>query len=362
MPTAIAFFVTPHGYGHAARAAAVMAALRARAPNLVVHVFTLVPRWFFRESLGAGFFHHPLLTDVGLVQKGPLEEDLPATMARLDLFYPLDAGLVDSLAARLVRLHCRAAVCDIAPLGIAAAHRAGIPAVLVENFTWDWIYRGYAAQEPRLGHFSALLAELFAAADRRIQTEPVCVPAPGALRVPPISRRPRMPRRKTREALAIRPRRPLVLVSMGGVEHRDFATRRLQELPRIEFVFLGGVRRRRREGNALFLPHRSGFYHPDLVAAADAVVGKVGYSTFAEVRRAGLPYGFVPRPAFRESPVLGRWLRERKAGLEISRAALLSGDWIARVPELLSLRRRRGPCPDGARVAAQAILRLLGAD
>ena len=34
-------------------------------------------------------------------------------------------------------------VADAPPLGCAAAARAGIPLVVVSNFTWDWIYRGY---------------------------------------------------------------------------------------------------------------------------------------------------------------------------------------------------------------------------
>ena len=34
-------------------------------------------------------------------------------------------------------------VADIPPLGLAAARRAGVPAIGVSNFTWDWIYSAY---------------------------------------------------------------------------------------------------------------------------------------------------------------------------------------------------------------------------
>ena len=64
--SSIAYFVSPHGFGHAARAAAVMSALRRRRPDLELHVFTTVPRWFFDDSLGAvPFSYYPLATDVG---------------------------------------------------------------------------------------------------------------------------------------------------------------------------------------------------------------------------------------------------------------------------------------------------------
>ena len=46
--------------------------------------------------------------------------------------------LLDAHDARLV-------VSDAPPLGCAAAAAAGIPSVVITNFTWDWIYEGYAA-------------------------------------------------------------------------------------------------------------------------------------------------------------------------------------------------------------------------
>ena len=356
----IACFVTPHGFGHAARAAAVVAALRESVKGLHAHLFTTVPRWFFSESLGAGFTLHPLESDVGLVQRGPLGEDLPATVARLRALYPPDAALVARLAGRLSRLGCRIVLCDISPLGIAVARAAGLPCVLVENFTWGWIYRGCTAREPGLLPFAALLERLVGLADLRLQAEPVCQPAAGAMRVGPISRRPRASRAATRAALGIAARRPAVLVTMGGIPHGGFAVGPLLELPGVEFILAGGARRRRRIGNVLLLPHRSGLYHPDLVAAADAVVGKIGYSTVAETCRSRVPYGFVPRAGFRESATLARWLSDRGRGLRIAPAAFSSGSWVRRVPELLALGRPPERFRDGAREAAQAIRERLG--
>ena len=84
----LAYFISPHGYGHAARAAAVMEAIHQRRPDTRFEVFTLVPAWFLADSLTAPFSYHPLLTDIGLVQKNSLIEDLPQTLRRLDDFLP----------------------------------------------------------------------------------------------------------------------------------------------------------------------------------------------------------------------------------------------------------------------------------
>ena len=351
----IACFITPHGFGHAARAAAVIGALRERVRGLNPHLFTTVPRWFFSESLGTDFSLHRLEADVGLVQRGPLGEDLPATVARLRALYPPDEAFVARLAGQLSRLGCRLVLCDISPLGIAVARAARLPCVLVENFTWGWIYRGCTAREPGLLPFAELLDGLVALAGLRLQAQPVCLHAAGAAQVGPISRHPRASRAATRTALGIAARRPAVLVTMGGIPHGGFAVQPLLGVPGVEFILAGAARRRRRVGNVLLLPHHSGLYHPDLVAAVDAVVGKIGYSTVAETCRSRVPYGFVPRTGFRESAVLARWLIGRGRGLRIGPAAFVSGEWVRRVPDLLDLGRPIERFADGARQAAKLI-------
>ena len=84
----IAYFVTPHGFGHAARAAAVMVALQEIDPAIQFDIFTQVPRWFFQDSLVRNVRYYHVCTDVGLVQTTSLHEDLPATVRRLDSFFP----------------------------------------------------------------------------------------------------------------------------------------------------------------------------------------------------------------------------------------------------------------------------------
>ncbi|HYQ61402.1 MAG TPA: hypothetical protein VEP29_10130, partial [Desulfatiglandales bacterium] len=51
----IACFISPHGYGHAARATAVMEALHHLDPEKEFEIFTEVPEWFFHHSLSGAF-------------------------------------------------------------------------------------------------------------------------------------------------------------------------------------------------------------------------------------------------------------------------------------------------------------------
>lgn len=333
----IAFFVSPHGLGHAARSAAVMQGLRRLDETLRLEIFTTVPEWFFREAVGGGFGYHLLRTDIGMVQKTPLEADLGATLAELNAFWPFDAPAVDQLARRLEDLKVRLVVCDIAPMGIAAAGRAGIPSVLIENFTWDWVYRRYARTEPGFQVFADDFAALYREATYHIQTTPLCRRSAADLRLPPVSRFFKAPRWSVRRKLGIGEDRPMVLVTGLSGTGRDDFTRAVSGFSDIYFVFTGGRNPSpQRRANAVCLSLQSGLYHPDLIRAADVVVGKAGYSTLAEAYYAGVPFGYVPRPRFCESAVLVDFIERHMQGAAVSAADLSNGRWCELAGALLS--------------------------
>jgi hypothetical protein len=342
-PVRIAVFVSPHGFGHAARASALMLGLARQLPALSFDLYTTVPDWFFQQSGIGRFSRFPLMCDIGLVQRSPMEEDLAASLERLVRFYPPRRNVVRRLADRLLRRRCRLVICDIAPLGLAVAKTAGLPGILVENFTWDWIYEGYRDRIPGFGSLAAELKALLEMADGRIQTEPLCRPTRADLTVGPIGRPFRRPRSDTRALLGVPQGAPVVLVTMGGVRQRHLAMAASVRNQPIVYIVPGVFPDVRRQGNCIFLPHRSDHYHPDLVAAADAVVAKAGYSTIAETHAAGVPLGYILRPGFRESAVLETFIRGRMPSLKIPAASLNNGSWIEQVPDLLSLERQAPP-------------------
>jgi hypothetical protein len=356
----VAVFVSPHGYGHAARACAVMEALAATLPDVRFDVFTLVPEWFFADSVTCPFSYHPLLTDVGLVQTTPLVEDPDETLRRLDEFLPFTEGQLKGLARLLRGLGCRLVLCDISPLGLAVARRAGIPSALIENFTWDWIYEPYAESRPAFARHIALLGQLFEGETLHIQADPVCRPDPRFGRVPPMSRTPRASGAEVRRHLGVPADAPVVLLTMGGVPWQPAYLRRLEDHDDVIFVVPGGSERPERRGSLVSLPHRSGFFHPDLVHASDAVVGKLGYSTLAEVFAAGVPFGYVGRPTFRESAALASFTAAHMPGLALAPAEISGEGWLERLPDLLALPRAGGGRRNGAAVAAAAIQQVLG--
>ena len=362
----IAYFVTPHGYGHASRAAAVMAALLELDASIRFEIFTQVPAWFFESSPGKSFGYHSLLTDIGLAQKTALVEDVPETMRRLDTFFPFDGAKIKQVASWLNQVDCQLVLCDIAPMGIVVAREAGIPSVLIENFTWDWIYEEYVSDDGRMKRHVAYLAEIFNAADYRIQTEPICRQRPADLTTAPVSRRSRTSRRQIRKALGIPEQAKAVLVTMGGTTWRYPLLRNLADRAGVFFIVPGadgkqghGDGRVKTHDNLVLLPHHSHFFHPDLVNASDAAIGKVGYSTVAEVYWSGVPFGYVARRKFRESAPLVRYIGDALPALAITEAQIEDGSWMSLLPDLLVLPRVSRQGSNGADEVARFIVNLL---
>jgi len=351
----MACFVSPHGFGHAARACAVLDALIRMRPTLRFHIFTTVPRWFFAESLSDCFEYHHCCTDVGLVQVSPLEEDLEATVDALDRAGWRDSNVIDVLARCVGQLGCTLVLADISPLGLRVARRAGLASVLVENFTWDWIYHNIDAPAALAAHGDELVAD-FAAADLRIQTTPVCRTVTGAIRVGPVARTPRRSRAETRRRLRIPDADPMVLASMGGVSWDYGPLDRVAGADGPWVVVPGGAEGEMRRGRLLTLPFHSKYFHPDLVHAADVVVGKLGYSTVAEVCHAGTALAYVERPRFPESPVLARFVDRNLTAVMLEPAAFATGEWLPGVHEALTAPRKASAFGDGATEAAAAIL------
>ncbi len=353
----IAFFISPHGFGHAARACAVMETLYQLDARIRFEIFTRAPRWFFDVSLKLPFTYHELLTDIGLVQNTPLEEDLPATIFRLGQFLPFSVDRLDPIARQLADLDCKLAVCDISPLGISAAHAAGIPAVLIENFTWDWIYTGYLEKEPRFESYIRAFSQIFESADAHIQTAPVCNPVPEAsLLTNPVSRQARYSREEIRARLKIPPAAPTMLVSMGGFELKYNFLDCLVRCENVFFIIPGGSDRAELKNNLALLPHHSDYYHPDLVTASDAIISKAGYSTISEAFYAGIPYGYVSRAQFRESPILSAFISNYMAGIEIDGESFQTGGWIEVIPALLRFPRINRLETNGANQIANFLL------
>lgn len=354
MNTELACFISAHGYGHATRTIGLLQAIQQKIPDLKTTIFTSVPEALFSNS-GITFTYHHTITDVGLIQHDAFTEDLDLTLEKLGQLIPFKKSLIQLCADRC--RSCQLILCDISCLGIEVARQMGIPSVLVENFTWDWIYSRLPGAPEGLLAYVDLFAAYYEKADYRIQTEPVCNRRDCDLSCLPIARKWIMSREKTRE-LIDSGNRITVLISMGGMGLDLPFIDRLAHYDEYLFVIAGHPRNYRYGENVRFLSSTDTLHHPDLIRASDLLICKSGYSTVAECLQSDTPICCITRERFAESTIIENFIVETMHGTILDEQSFFSADWLSALPDLLD--RKRAPIPiNGGEQAAAFICSLL---
>jgi len=351
-------YVSGHGFGHAVRTAVVLRCLRARLPRLPIEVVSNAPRWLFPADAG----YHPLLTDIGLVQRDGLEHDEQATLSVLDRFLSALPALADAEAARVRVARPRLVLGDVPALAFEVAARLGVPGVALGNFSWDDVYTPFV---PALPGYAPLVAQLRASYARaelllRLPFHLDMSAFPRRVEIPLVARQPGRSRPEARRAAGIPADATAVLLAFGGFDVASLDLTALQRLP--DFLFVRPIEAPRgwRASNVLEVPSHGGLPFPDLLVACDAVVTKPGYGMLADLFACRVPALFAERPRFAEYPILAAALQQHGRALPIARDALERGELQASLERLLALDTPWSDLPlDGGERAAETLAPLL---
>jgi hypothetical protein len=358
----IVAYVSGHGYGHATRVGEVLRAVRERAPGMPLAVVTSGPEKLYRQAVPGPFVFRSLECDVGLAQKDALAIDEEGTVRR---WHEFASGRDERAAweARWLRAaQARLVLGDVPPLAFEAAAEAGLPAVGLANFSWDWIYRHLSPRQPALAEAADAAARAYGKAALLLQ-----LPFAGDLsafprreRIPMVARRPRMSRAEARRRLGIPEEPTCVLVSFGGISMPAFDLTVLGGLA--DFHFLMDAPEDLLPRNATATDgarlEAVGMDYRDVVRAADVVVTKPGYGIVSDAIAAGTRIVYTERGDFPEYPILvaemGRYIPCEHVG----HADFLAGRWQGPIESVLA--RPVPPPPDliGAEIAAQRLLSL----
>jgi UDP:flavonoid glycosyltransferase YjiC (YdhE family) len=266
---AIVFYISGHGFGHASRTIELISAVVDRQPGLRIIVRSQVAAWLFARSAPHGVELSPVETDTGVVQIDSLRLDAEATITRATDFMRTFAARVETEVSFLHSVDAHLVVADLPPLGIAAAHDAGLQAIAYGNFTWDWIYEHYdggselARQIGAIYSRTALALRLPMWGGFETMTE--------VRDLPFVARHSNRDPEDTRRALGIPLRERVVLVSFGGY---GVAGASRPAVPGYHVLWPGDV-----DESAMY---DRGYRYVDLVRAADVVVTKPGYGIISE--------------------------------------------------------------------------------
>jgi L-arabinokinase len=349
----LAAYVTGHGFGHAVRLGEVLRAVRARAPGLAISLTGAVPAWLVRRDVPGPVEHRPVACDVGLVQRDALRIDEAETALRCRAFEADWDARLEREAAFLRASGARAVLADVPALAFAAAARAGVPALGLANFSWDWIYAHLAARQPSLAASARRAAGAYATASLLLE-----LPFAGDLsafprRVPVglVARRPRVARGDARRRLGL-DGRPAVLVSFGGIGLPGLGAEALERAGAYRFVLPHELEAERLEA--------LGLGYPDVVHAADVVVTKPGYGIVSDAIAAGTRLVYTERGDFPEYDVLVAEMPRHLACVHVSNADLAAGRLEGPLARVLAMPVPPPPDLGGADRAAERVLAAVG--
>lgn len=355
-------YVSGHGYGHATRVGEVLRAIREEAPDMPLGIVTAAPEKLFRDTVPGPFVFRSLECDVGLAQRGPLVIDEEGTARRWRAFAAGRVARMEEEAAWLRRVGVRLVLSDVPPLAFEAAAEAGVPAVGLANFSWDWIYRHLARRHPALAEAADAAAAAYGKAALLLQ-----LPFAGDLSafprrepIPLVARRPRMSRAEARRRLGVPESVGCALVSFGGIGMPAFDPRALAALADLRFLIDASAGSLPPNVVAVDAARRSalGLGYQDLVRAADVVVTKPGYGIVTDAIAAGTRIVYTERGDFPEYPILVAEMPRYVPCAHVGNDDLLAGRWRSAIESVLA--RPVPPPPDlgGAEVAAARLLAL----
>jgi L-arabinokinase len=359
------FYISGHGFGHASRQIEIINALGALAPGLDIVVRTSAPRWLFDRTARVPVTLLAGECDTGVEQIDSLRLNERATIERAAAFHRTLEERSRQERALLAARDARLVVSDAPALGCAAAAAAGLPSVVVTNFTWDWIYQGYPEELASAPDLVPTIQAAYRRADAawRLPMHGGFASFETIVDVPFVARHAGNARATVRETLALPRDRMLVLASFGGygvggldvtrldcldryavvLTHRDVSDRLPVSLDRVYQVSEGDL-------------YGAGFRYEDLVAACDVVATKPGYGIIAECIANDTAILYTSRGRFVEYDVLVSAMpRYLRCGF-IDHERLFAGQWADALHAVFSAPPPlETPRTDGAEVVASMI-------
>ena len=336
---------------------------------------TSAARGLFDLTLRRPVDFHLLACDTGVVQVDSLRLDVDASIQRAAEFHRQLNEKAEREAAFLRAGSASLVVGDIPPLAFAAAAAAGVPAIALGNFTWDWIYEGYPLQLAAAPDLVPTIRRAYATASLALR-----LPMSGGFAamervtrdIPFIARHSHRDPAGVRRGLGLSEDKPLVLISFGGYGLRDLDTRPLAAIAGYTFVTTDAPSAEPEaggwmspasvaDGRLAYLSERqmygAGYRYEDLVHAADVVVTKPGYGIIAEAIANHTAILYTSRGPFAEYPVLERNMPRFVRCRFIDQTDLLAGRWERHLDRLLG----QPPPPEAARTdGAQQAAGLIG--
>ena len=296
---------------------------------------------------------------------------------------------VEWLLSRNIHFVCS----DTVPVACRSAKLASIPSAVVSNLSWDHIYAHFLddvstdSEVKMYADMIGTITEDYKCAEFLLRlpgSHPMpaydgggggggganCIQSSEVLDMPFVVRKARKTKEDVRRELGINEDTKLLLLMFGGLSG-DVSWKLDNESLPDKWVCAvcsaiwptcldgdgdgGGGRR----GDENFLRLDRDVYLPDIIEAADVVLGKIGYGSVSECICHRTPLIYVPRKNFAEEKYLKALLSKFNTCTEMSSEDFRSGKWKEAIEEADRLEPNFEGNANGGFECAKTILRLV---
>lgn len=319
-PRRVAYYISSHGYGHFARSIPVLNEL---VSDFNLHVKSEIRQDLFTQFLKGSFTYWSQPVDTGCRHSTSLKVDSEETFKCFNEFQ--NRSMVEAEKVWLQENQISLVLSDVASMPVKAAHDVGIPSILIGNFTWHDIY----SHLPGAGEHPSLLQSLeeeYRCADMHFL--PQC-------HLPPLQVE------KSKEVGFLAQKGQNIRKDLEKYLDLSFSGKTLI------FIYLGELgtgsvlwENLSQHKDCLFLTRDpieqsitglhildDRFVFPDLIASADVICTKGGYSTLASSFASHKPVITCERHDFYEFVAIREYLLKTRTGVIIADEDFYQGNW-----------------------------------
>jgi hypothetical protein len=350
--------ITNHGFGHAARTAAIAGKLQKLLPSIKLILVTTAPRWLLECYIDGDFIYRQRGFDVGVVQADSLKMDLDATLVKWQDIIASQDEIIAEEVAFCQEQGVSLVFGDLPPLATLIAKKLGVPCWMSGNFGWNFIYRDWGEEFRAIADW---IGDCYQQCDRLFR-----VPLHESMDRFPIIEDvgltggdPKYPLDKIRDKFNLtQPKERTILLTFGGLSLDAIPYQNIDRFPDYQFITL--------DAHAPDLPNLvkalDRAYRPvDFMPLCDRVVSKPGYSTYAEALKLQIPIVSLTRSGFAESEIILNGMQDYGYHQVISPDLFFADNWDFLNLPLKPPRLKTKLATDGNQAIATAIINYFGA-
>ena len=350
--------ISAHGFGHAAQTIPILNELGAVLGDVHVILRTCVSPSIFHEYLTVKWNVQAVPQDIGCIQRGPLDIDVPGTWDAYQEFHENWSQRVNQEAEAIHEAQADLVISNISYLAIAAAFQANRPVVAIASLCWDQVLQPFI-QTSKADH-QAIYEQMrleYAKADQLVRLYPA-IEMPAFPRVTDTG--PSFPLVQStshdlRKRLSIEPEDTLVVIAFGGVPLTGLPLEQIEMCQGFHFL-VGGVPL---DSSSMRIHQIEECQMPfgEIMRQADVIMTKPGYATIAMAVHYGIPLVYVRRNNFVDEQRLVEYAHHYGRAMELTCEDFESGDWGKTLNAVLALPSPGEPPPQPDHRAVVDLLR-----